>query len=52
MRKTDINEITQYQEEIPMDLAEKLILNRTLSKEEYIELFQEGKKIWKREKYW
>ena len=37
--------------DMPADRA-KRIANTVKQKIEYIELFQEGKKIWKREKYW
>lgn len=46
-----VEQLLSEHTDMPADRA-KRIANTVKQKIEYIELFQEGKKIWKREKYW
>ena len=46
-----VEQLLNEHTDMPIDRAKK-IANTVKQKIEYIELFQEGKKIWKREKYW
>ena len=47
----EVEQLLSEHTDMPDDRAKK-IANTVKQKIEYIELFQEGKKIWRREKYW
>ena len=47
----EVEELLKQYTKMPEERAEK-IAETVQKKIEYLQLFQEGKKIWKREKYW
>ena len=47
----EVCELLEKYTNMPSDRAEK-IAQTIVQKVEYLKLFQQGKKIWKKEKYW